>query len=104
MQPALGAAGVKWVSGFPGNAARGLPYISGLLILNDPETGMPKAVMDATWITAMRTGGAAQDFQHQFLADQDDDNGLERFITATRRQNFLVPPRRHRAFPLVEFV
>ncbi len=30
------------------------------------------------------------------------DNGLERFITATRRQNFLIPPRRHRAFPLVE--
>src|SRR5207253_2608721 len=33
---------------------------------------------------------------------QADDNGLERFITATRRQNFLVPPRVHRAFPLVE--
>lgn len=31
-----------------------------------------------------------------------NDNGLERFITATRRQNFLCPPRRHRAFPLVE--
>jgi len=30
------------------------------------------------------------------------DNGLERFLTATRRQNFLVPPRRHRAFPLIE--
>jgi hypothetical protein len=28
--------------------------------------------------------------------------GIERFITTTRRQNFLVPPRRHRAFPLVE--
>src|SRR2546426_8732864 len=56
--PTLGAAGVKWVSGFPGNQSRGLPYISGLLILNDPETGMPKAVMDATWITAMRTGAA----------------------------------------------
>jgi ornithine cyclodeaminase/alanine dehydrogenase len=55
---ALGAAGVKWVSGFPGNAARGLPYISGLMILNDPETGLPTAVMDATWITAMRTGAA----------------------------------------------
>jgi ornithine cyclodeaminase/alanine dehydrogenase len=54
----LGAAGVKWVSGFPGNPARGLPYISGLLILNDPETGLPRAVMDATWITAMRTGAA----------------------------------------------
>lgn len=32
-----------------------------------------------------------------------DDNGLERFLTATRRQNFLCPPRRNRAFPLVEF-
>ena len=56
--PALGAAGVKWVSGFPGNPARGLPYISGLLVLNDPATGLPTAVMDATWITAMRTGAA----------------------------------------------
>jgi ornithine cyclodeaminase/alanine dehydrogenase len=55
---ALGAAGVKWVSGFPGNHAKGLPYISGLLILNDVGTGLPIAVMDATWITAMRTGAA----------------------------------------------
>ncbi|HYW23666.1 MAG TPA: hypothetical protein VE953_05840 [Terriglobales bacterium] len=51
----------------------------------------------------MRVNVAAQDFQAQFLAGQDDNNGLERFITATRRQNFLCPPRRHRAFPLVEF-
>ena len=29
-------------------------------------------------------------------------NGIERFITTTRRQNSLVPPRRHRAFPLLE--
>lgn len=56
--PALGATGVKWISGFPGNLARGLPYISGLLLLNDPETGIPTTVMDATWITAMRTGAA----------------------------------------------
>jgi len=56
--PALGSAGVQWLSGYPGNTARGLPYITGLLILNDPETGLPKAVMDATWITAMRTGAA----------------------------------------------
>ena len=55
---ALGAAGVKWVSGFPGNQAKGLPYVSGLLILNDVETGLPLAIMDATWITAMRTGAA----------------------------------------------
>lgn len=55
---AMGAAGMKWVSGFPGNMAKGLPYITGLLILNDAETGLPKAVMDATWITAKRTGAA----------------------------------------------
>ncbi len=56
--PSLGAAGIKWVSGFPDNVRRGLPYISGLLVLNDPETGFPTAVLDATWITAMRTGAA----------------------------------------------
>jgi len=56
--PALHSAGVKWVSGYAGNQQRGLPYISGLLILNDDETGIPLAVMDCTWITAMRTGAA----------------------------------------------
>ncbi|MBW2456140.1 MAG: ornithine cyclodeaminase family protein [Deltaproteobacteria bacterium] len=56
--PSLQSAGVKWVSGFPQNQAVGLPYIHGLMILNDPETGIPRAVMDCTWITAMRTGAA----------------------------------------------
>lgn len=56
--PGMGAAGMKWVSGFPSNLKRGLPYISGLLILNDPETGIPTCVMDATWVTAKRTGAA----------------------------------------------
>jgi ornithine cyclodeaminase/alanine dehydrogenase len=56
--PALKSAGVKWVSGYPENYKRGLPYITGLLILNDPQTGMPLAVMDCVWITAKRTGAA----------------------------------------------
>jgi ornithine cyclodeaminase/alanine dehydrogenase-like protein (mu-crystallin family) len=56
--PALQSAGVKWVSGFPNNQDRGLPYITGLLILNDSETGIPLSVMDCIWITAMRTGAA----------------------------------------------
>ncbi|MFX1271571.1 MAG: ornithine cyclodeaminase family protein, partial [Promethearchaeota archaeon] len=56
--PALKSAGMKWVSGFPENEKRGLPYISGLLILNDSETGLPISVMDCIWITAMRTGAA----------------------------------------------
>jgi len=57
--PAMKSAGVKWVSGFPGNYKMGLPYITGLLILNDPETGLPISVMDCVWITAMRTGAAS---------------------------------------------
>jgi ornithine cyclodeaminase/alanine dehydrogenase-like protein (mu-crystallin family) len=56
--PALKSAGVKWVSGFPENHKRGLPYITGLLIFNNVETGLPLAVMDCIWITAMRTGAA----------------------------------------------
>jgi len=56
--PALHSVGIKWVSGYPENQARGEPYIMGLLILNDEETGRPLAVMDCTWITAQRTGAA----------------------------------------------
>ena len=56
--PSLESAGMKWVSGYPENQKKGLPYISGLLVLNDPETGIPLSVMDCTWITAKRTGAA----------------------------------------------
>jgi ornithine cyclodeaminase/alanine dehydrogenase-like protein (mu-crystallin family) len=56
--PSLQSAGMKWVSGYPDNQRRGLPYITGLLLLNDPETGVPIAIMDCTWITAKRTGAA----------------------------------------------
>jgi len=56
--PSLGAAGIKWVGGYPENYKRNLPYITGLLVLNDPETGIPLSVMDCIWITAMRTGAA----------------------------------------------
>jgi ornithine cyclodeaminase/alanine dehydrogenase len=52
------AGGMKWVSGYPENYLQNLPYINGLAILNDPETGIPVSIMDATWITAARTGAA----------------------------------------------
>jgi ornithine cyclodeaminase/alanine dehydrogenase len=57
--PAMKAAGIKWVGGYPLNQARGLPYITGLLVLNDVETGVPYAVMDCTWVTAYRTAAAS---------------------------------------------
>jgi ornithine cyclodeaminase/alanine dehydrogenase len=66
------AAGLKWVSGYPPNTAKGLPYISGLLLLNDPETGIPIAVMDCAWITAMRTG-ASVGISAKYLARTDSD-------------------------------
>ncbi|MEJ5359282.1 MAG: ornithine cyclodeaminase family protein [Desulfobacterales bacterium] len=57
--PDLRSAGIKWVGGFPENPKRGLPYITGLLIYNDVDTGLPLAVMDCVWITAKRTGAAS---------------------------------------------
>jgi len=51
-------AGVKWVNSHPHNRERGLPTVMALLILSDPETGFPLAVMDATLITCVRTGAA----------------------------------------------
>jgi ornithine cyclodeaminase/alanine dehydrogenase len=56
--PKWKSAGIKWVSGFPQNPRKGLPYISGLIVLNDVDTGFPICVMDCTWITAKRTGAA----------------------------------------------
>ncbi len=56
--PGQKSSGMKWVGGFPENSKRNLPYITGLLILNDFETGIPIALMDAVWITAKRTGAA----------------------------------------------
>ncbi len=54
-----GSAGVKWVNVHPDNPAQGLPTVMAVLILNDPDTGYPLAVMDATDITAYRTGATA---------------------------------------------
>jgi ornithine cyclodeaminase/alanine dehydrogenase len=53
--PSLGHAAMKWQSGSTENAAHGLPYITGMLFLNDLETGLVASVMDSTWITQQRT-------------------------------------------------
>jgi len=59
--PALGAghAALKWVTSFPGNPARGLPTVTGLVLLSDASTGELRAVFDAAVVTALRTGAAA---------------------------------------------
>ncbi len=52
------ACGIKWVYAYPSNKSLQLPTVGGLIVLNDPETGLPQAILDASWITAARTGAA----------------------------------------------
>lgn len=62
--PSMDALGVKLVNVFKDNPKRGLPVIHALVCMIDAETGMPLAVMDGTYLTALRTGavsGAATD-------------------------------------------
>ncbi len=59
--PALGGgyALLKWITSFPGNPARGLPTVTGIVLVSDAETGELRAVLDAASVTALRTGAAA---------------------------------------------
>jgi ornithine cyclodeaminase/alanine dehydrogenase-like protein (mu-crystallin family) len=59
--PALGGghALLKWVTSFPGNPTRGLPTVSGVVLVSSAEDGRLEAVMDAASVTALRTGAAA---------------------------------------------
>jgi len=66
----LGIGGLKWVSGYPTNRKLGLPQIAGLMLVNDMETGMPLAVMDCRWITAVRTA-AVSAITAKYCAKQD---------------------------------
>lgn len=50
---------VKWVCGDERNTALGAPYISGLMILNDSETGIPRTILDGGAITAARTAAVS---------------------------------------------
>lgn len=54
-EPARDLLGLKWVAGFTSNGAIGLPAINAVVVLNDPETGVPIAVLDGAPITAERT-------------------------------------------------
>jgi ornithine cyclodeaminase/alanine dehydrogenase len=57
--PRKGACGMKWISGFPTNVGKGIPSLASLLILNDPDNGLPLAVMEGAYITALRTVAAS---------------------------------------------
>ncbi|MFQ5528496.1 MAG: ornithine cyclodeaminase family protein [Thermoanaerobaculia bacterium] len=68
---ASGSAGVKWVNSHPMNPQRhGLPTVQGIYVLSDPANAAPLAVMDATYLTAARTGAAAG-VASKYLARRD---------------------------------
>jgi alanine dehydrogenase len=54
-----GLAILKWVTSFPGNSARGLPVVTGALLVSSAETGELLAIIDCASVTSLRTGGAA---------------------------------------------
>jgi ornithine cyclodeaminase/alanine dehydrogenase-like protein (mu-crystallin family) len=54
-----GLAILKWVTSFPGNSARGLPVVMGLVCVSDASDGRPLALLDARAVTALRTGAVA---------------------------------------------
>jgi len=59
--PALGGgvALLKWVTSFPGNPARGLPTVTGVICLSDAASGEPLLLLDGRSVTALRTGAVA---------------------------------------------
>jgi ornithine cyclodeaminase/alanine dehydrogenase-like protein (mu-crystallin family) len=54
-----GLASLKWICSFPGNPARGLPTVTGVICLSDATSGQPLMLMDARSVTALRTGAVA---------------------------------------------
>lgn len=71
----VGIHGAKLLNNFPENAAKGLPVFTGVLMAFDSETGLPMGVMDASYITSMRTGAAAA-IGAAALARPDSENLL----------------------------
>jgi len=68
------ALGIKWIAGFPQNPRKhGLPRATGFFILNDSWTGVPLAIMDCTWLSALRTG-AVTGAGAKLLARQDSES------------------------------
>jgi len=70
LMPSANLFGMKSVGVFPGNAKRDLPVTAGLMLVNDGDTGLPRAVLDAQYLTALRTG-AASGLATRLLANSD---------------------------------
>src|SRR3954447_5199838 len=68
-----GLALLKWITSFPGNPAKGLPTVAGVICLSDATDGRPLMLLDARSVTALRTGAVAA-VAAQALAPPDARN------------------------------
>jgi len=73
--PTKDLAGTKVISVYPENGALGLASTSGLILMLDPGTGLPTAVLDAGWVTSMRTAMVSM-VDARFLANPDPVFGI----------------------------
>ena len=58
-RPRLRTFGIKWLTSFPDKLKKGLPVLTSLIILNNPKTGLPLAILSGNWITAIRTAAVS---------------------------------------------
>ena len=88
-----GFALLKWVTSFPRNSERGLPAVTGALLLSDAGTGELRAIMDCASITSLRTGAAAA-VSAQVLAVERRELGRPDRLRGQRRLGGALPRRR----------
>ena len=91
-------AGLKWIPSVPSNPERGLPRGIGVILLSDPETGLPRAFMDGTLISAMRTGAVSGIAARELARDGASVLGLLGAGVQARTQLMAL----ERALPMLE--
>jgi alanine dehydrogenase len=71
-----GLAILKWITSFPGNGARGLPVVMGLVCVSDATDGRPLALIDARAVTMLRTGAVAAVAAQELAREDASSVGL----------------------------
>jgi ornithine cyclodeaminase/alanine dehydrogenase len=74
--PRLGVCGLKWVGGFANNYRQELPNVTGVQIYNDPDTGIPLAIMECGYLTALRTAAVSAVVARRCASPRPTDLGL----------------------------
>ena len=86
------ACGIKWVNVHPHNRRRGLPSVMALIIMNDPLTGVPLAIMDGRVMTTLRTAAAAAVAAQVLARPESKAVGLVAVARKPRHRSRRCPP------------